>query len=147
MEEKAVVCTSQKDLAQVKVEVKKEICPTCSARSLCIGQQEEKGTITVLNPMSARPGDQVKIKIPEGYYTKELIRLFGILIIGSILGLGLGYLFALFLSLPPTPVSLLGFFLGLLSGGIILFRHFGRTKKNKLYPVIIDIIRKGDSHG
>jgi positive regulator of sigma E activity len=147
MEEKAVVCASQKDFAQVQVELKGEICPTCSARSLCVGQQEEKGTITVLNPLSARPGDEVKIEIPEGDYTKELIRLFGILLIGSILGLALGYLLALFLSLPPTPISLLGFLLGLLSGGFILFRQFGRAKKNKLYPVIVDIIRKGDSHG
>jgi positive regulator of sigma E activity len=147
MEEKAVVCSSQKDFAQVKVEVKDETCPTCPARSFCVGQQEQKGTITVLNSLSARAGDEVKIEIPEGDYTKELIRFFGILLIGSILGLALGYLLALFLSWPPTPISLLGFFLGLLSGGVILFRHFGRTKKNKLYPVIIDIIRKGDSHG
>lgn len=147
MEEKAVVCTSQKDFAQVKVELKGEICPSCSARSLCIGQQEEKGTITVLNPLSARPGDEVKIEIPEADYSKELIRFFGILLIGSIFGLALGYLFALFLSLPPIPVSLLGFFLGLLSGGLILFRYFRQTKKNKLYPVITDIIGKGDSNG
>ncbi len=147
MEEKAVVCASQKDFAQVKVEVKGEICPACSVRSLCVGQQEEKGTITVLNPVSAQSGDEVKIEIPEGDYTKELIRIFGILLVGIILGLALGYLLALFLSLPPTPISLLGFFLGLLSGGIILFRYFGRKKKNKLYPVIIDIIRKGGSHG
>ncbi|NIM91189.1 MAG: hypothetical protein GTO17_09605 [Candidatus Aminicenantes bacterium] len=147
MEEKAVVCASQKDFAQVNVEIKGEICSTCSVRSLCAGQQEEKGTITVLNPLSARPGDEVKIKFPEGDYTKELIRIFGILLVGIILGLALGYLVALFLSLPLTPISLLGFLLGLLAGGAILFRYFGRKKKNKLYPVIIDIIRKGGSHG
>jgi len=147
MKEMAVVCSSQEDFAQVKVELKDEICPSCSARSLCIGQQEEKGTITVLNPLSAQPGDEVKIEIPEGDYSKELIRLFGILLVASLSGLALGYLFALFLSLPPSQLSLLGFLLGLLSGGYILFRYFRQTKKNELYPVITDIIKKGVSHG
>jgi positive regulator of sigma E activity len=147
MKEMAVVCSSQKDFAQVRVELKEEICPTCSARLLCIGQQEEKGTITVLNPLSAQSGDEVKIEIPEGDYSKELIRLFGVLLIASLSGLALGYLCALFLSLPPSAFSLVGFLLGLLSGGFILFRYFRQTKKNKLYPVITDIIKKGDSYG
>ena len=147
MDEKAIVCSSQGEFAQVKVELKEEICPTCSARSLCIGQQKEKGTITVRNPLSAHPGDEVKIEIPEGRYSKELIVLFGILLVACIVGLALGYLFALILSLPPSQTSLLGFLLGLLSGGLILFRYFRHPKKNKLYPVITDIIKKGDSHG
>lgn len=147
MKEMAVVCSSQKDFAQVKVELKEEICPSCSARSLCIGKQEEQGTITVLNPLSAQPGDEVKIEIPEGAYNKELIVLFSVLLIASLAGFALGHLFALLLSLPPSRVSLLGFLLGLLSGGFILFRHFRHPKKKKLYPVITDIIKKGDCHG
>jgi len=143
----AVVCSAQNDLAQVKVELKTDSCPSCSARSLCFGQQEEKGTITVLNPLSAQPGDEVQIEIPEGGYTRELIMLFGILLLGAIFGLALGYLIALFLSLPPSPFSLLGLFLGLLSGGLVLFRYFRQTKKNTLYPVITGIIKKGDFHG
>jgi positive regulator of sigma E activity len=147
MEEKALVFSSQEEFAQVKVEQKEQVCSTCSARSLCIGQQKTKGIITVLNPLSAQPGDEVKIEIPEGSYSKELIVLFGVLLMAALFGLILGHVSALFLSLPSSLLSLIGLLLGLLGGGFFLFRYFQKTKRNKLYPVIKDIIKKGDSHG
>lgn len=147
MIEKATVISSRDDFVQVKIDLKEELCHSCSARSLCVGKQRENGTITVLNSLSAQPGDEVKIDVPEGSYNKELILLFGVLLLISLFGLALGYLFALFLSLPPPQVSLTGFFLGLLSGGFLLSRYFRQINRKKLYPSIIEIIKKGDSHG
>jgi len=147
MKEKAWVVSSQGELAQVKVNQKEELCNACSARSLCVGQKQTKGTITVLNPLSAQPGDEVKIEIPEESYNKELILIFGALLSAALFGLALGYLFALLLSFPSSQLSFIGFILGLLMGGFLLFRYFRQIKNKRLYPLIIDITRKGDSHG
>lgn len=147
MIEKAIVISSRVDFAQVKIDSKEEICHSCSARSLCVGKQQQNGTITVLNSLSAKPGDEVKISIPEGGYNKALIILFGALLFISLLGLISGYLVALLLALPPSQIGLTGFLLGLLSGGFLLFRYFRRINKKRLYPSIIEIIKKGDTSG
>lgn len=147
MIENAIVISSREDFAQVKIDLKEELCHSCSARNLCVGKRRENGTITVLNSLSARPGDEVKISIPERSYNKELIILFGALLLISLFGLIFGYLFALILALPASLVSLIGFLVGLLSGGFLLSRYFRQINRKKLYPSIIDIIRKGGSHG
>jgi len=146
MKEKVIIISSQKEFALVKVD-QNEFCQKCSARFLCLGGKHNKGTITVLNPLSAQPGDEVNIEIPEGSYSKELIYLFGVLLMSAFSGLFLGYFSTFIFPWPSTQSSFIGFLLGLLSGGLILFCCFRQTKKNKLYPVIINIIKKGDFHG
>lgn len=140
------VITSENDLAEVEVDCF-EGCHDCSARSLCIGNKQNKGRLSVKNPLHAMPGDEVKIRIPEARYNQALIQLFGGLLCALLLGMGCGYAFSLIFSVPPSFASFAGLVGGLLIGGIVLFRVFRRKNKEYLYPVIIDIIKKGDCYG
>jgi len=146
MKEQATVVSIKNKFAQVKV-TPAFSCHECSARSLCIGQKQKDGTLTVLNPISAKPGDEVTLQIPEESYSKELILIFSILLAGIFTGVILGNLFSILLGWPTTATSLAGVFIGLAAGSFLIFRHLHRTKKSKLYPVIINIAKKGGSHG
>ena len=140
------VVTSDNDLAEVEVDCF-EGCHDCSARSLCIGNKQNKGRLSVRNPLHAKPGDEVRIRIPEVQYNQALILLFGGLLGAILLGMGCGYVISLVFAVPVTHASLAGLAGGLLIGGIILSRIFRRKNKEHLYPVIIDIIKKGDCYG
>ncbi|MGB8951885.1 MAG: SoxR reducing system RseC family protein [Candidatus Aminicenantales bacterium] len=142
----AVVVSTQKDMARVKV-TSSSLCCSCSARLICQGQQGEGGTLTVFNPLKAAPGDLVKINIPEAKYNRETLRIFGILLISSLLGLALGYLAAPMLKLPAQAAGFIGLLVGLALGGLGLFRYSRTQNKRKLYPVILAIVHKGETHG
>ncbi len=140
------VVSSDNDLAEVEVDCF-EGCHDCSARSLCIGNKQNKGRLSVRNPLHAMPGDEVKIRIPEDRYNQAMILLFGGLLGAILLGLGIGHVISLVFAVPVTSASLAGLAGGLLIGGLILSRIFRRKNKEHLYPVIIDIIKKGDCYG
>jgi len=140
------VVSSDNDHAEVEVACF-EGCHDCSARSLCIGNKQNKGRISVRNPLHAMPGDEVKIRIPEVRYNQALILLFGGLLGAILLGMGCGYVISLVFAVPVAHASIAGLAGGLLIGGIILSRIFRRINKEHLYPVIIDIIKKGDCYG
>lgn len=146
MKEKVFVVSAKEEFAQVKIN-NHEFCSSCSARMLCVGQKDEKGTISVVNPLAAQAGDEVLIEVPEKSYSKELMFMFGVLLSASLLGLAIGYITAILLPLSSTQTSFIGFVLGLILGGFFLVRYFRKIKKARLYPVIIDIIKKGDSNG
>jgi hypothetical protein len=57
--------------------------------------------------------------------------------------MGGGYLLAAILAFPPYPSSFIGLACGLAIGSVVLARIFRKKNKEQLYPVIIDIIRKG----
>jgi len=142
----AVVISTQKDMARVKV-LASTSCSCCSARVFCQGQKSEEGILTVQNPLQAAPGDKVKIEIPELNYSKETIRIFGFLLVSSLLGLALGYLAAPLLLITRDLSSLVGLLGGLAISLLWLYLlSRGQMKKN-LYPVIIDITKKGENHG
>lgn len=147
MTDRGLVVTTQRGLAQVEVDCL-EGCYDCAAKSLCIGNKENKGRLSVKNPLDAVPGDQVKIQIPEDRYNQALILLFGGLLLALLLGLGGGYLSSIVFSLPASLASFIGLATGLVFGGFVLARIFRRKNKEQLYPVIIDIIqKKGDCYG
>ncbi len=146
MTDNGLVLTTEKDIAEVEV-VCFEGCHDCTAKSLCIGNKQNKGRLSVKNPLQAHPGDKVKIQIPEDRYNQALILLFGGLLVAILLGLGGGYLLGLLFSLPLSLASSIGLGTGLVFGGSILTRVFKRKNKEQLYPVIIDIIKKGDCYG
>lgn len=145
MKEDVLVVSTNNPYARVKVE-QKEVCETCSARSLCIGQKQKDGTIIVLNPLFAKEGDLVTIDIPEALYTKTLIIIFSVLLGAAFFGLILGYLVSFLLPSSSTYLSLFGFFLGLVSGGLFLFFFFRQKKESQQYPKIIELLKKRDSH-
>ena len=138
MKEDAFVVSTQESFARVKVE-QRDICDTCSARSLCLGQRQKDGTIIVRNPLSAQVGDSVTIDVPDAGYSRALILFFSTLLLASLLGMLLGYLFSLLFSLHPSYSSLGGFLAGLFLGSVFLSLLFRKRKTQRLYPVIIQI--------
>ena len=146
MTDNGLVITTEKDLAEVEVNCF-DGCHGCTAQSLCVGNKKNKGRLSVKNPIDAEPGDEVKINIPEDHYSSALILLFGGLLFALLLGMGGGYMMASFFSLPSYLASLIGLIAGVTFGGFILSRVFRRKNKEQLYPVIIDIIKKGDCYG
>lgn len=146
MTDNGLVIATDKELAEVEVSCF-EGCQSCAARSLCIGNKQNKGRISVKNPLQANPGDQVKIEIPENQYSKALSLLFGGLLVALLIGLWGGYLVATLFYFSLLPASVIGLAAGLVLGGLILSVIFRRNKKDQLYPVIIDILKKGDHYG
>lgn len=140
------VITTEKGLAEVEVDCF-EGCHDCTAKNLCIGNKQNKGRLSVKNPLHAHPGDLVRIKIPEDQYSRALILLFGGLLVSILLGMAGGYVSALVFSFPPSLVSFIGLTTGLAIGGLVLKRIFRRKNKKNLYPVIIAIIKKGECYG
>jgi len=133
-------------LAQVTVEPS-EACCSCSARHVCGGGGETKGRLTVLNPLRARPGDVVRIEIPDDRYSGQAVFLFGGLLLAAAAGLGLGILASAIFSLPDGEAGFLGFVIGLVAGGFAVYRRFQSGRRQPPYPVITDILRQGDAHG
>ncbi len=146
MTDKGLVISAGTDLAEVEVSCF-EGCHDCAARSLCVGNKQNKGRLRVKNPLQALPGDQVKIRIPEDRYNTALIQLFGGLLLALLLGMGGGYLLSLILNLSSFPASFIGLVAGLVFGSFVLKRLFRRKNREILYPVIVDIIKKGDCYG
>lgn len=147
MKDKGLVISADKDLAEVEVECIMNACRDCSAHTLCVGRKQDKGHISVKNPLEACPGDRVVFEVPEEKYSRALIYLFSILLASSLLGLGIGALISGITGVSPTAVGAAGLFTGLILGGIGTFFLFRRHNKKYLYPVIIDITKKGDCHG
>ncbi len=147
MKDNGIVISTNKEFAQVEVKCLLESCQNCRARSLCIGQDQSRGMIAVRNPLSALPGDKVQIEIPERQYNKALILLFGSLLTAALLGMALGFLSSSLLPLSSSQASLLGLLLGIILAILWLFRFFRKKNKEILYPVIINITKKGDRHG
>jgi positive regulator of sigma E activity len=146
MTDNGLVITAAKDIAEVEVTCF-DGCQDCAASSLCIGNKKNTGRLSVKNPLHALPGDMVKIQIPDSRYSKALILLFGGLLLAALLGMGGGYMLAMLFSLSTPMTSLVGLLTGLIIGGWVLARIFRRKNKEQLYPVIIDIIKKGDCYG
>jgi len=146
MIDNGLVIAAEKDFAEVEGSCF-EGCHDCSARSLCIGNKQNKGLLSVKNPVHALPGDEVKIHIPEDHYIQALILLFAGLLFALLLGMGAGYIISLLFALPLFLPSCLGLVAGLFLGWIVLARIFRKKNKEHLYPMIIDIIKKGDCYG
>jgi positive regulator of sigma E activity len=147
MKDKGLVVAIKNDLAQVEVQCLIESCGSCSAKSLCAGHNESKGLLEVQNPLKASVGDEVEIEIPETKYNQALILLFGTLLIAALLGMGTGYFLSPLVPLSSSAASLLGLILAVLGTGLVLFRYFRKKNKIHMYPLIINILKKGDCHG
>lgn len=146
MKDKGIVISTYQAEAQVKVACL-EACDDCAVHSLCIGNQQAKGLVAAQNKLQAKPGDEVVLEVPDGIYNKALILIFGGLLGAGLLGMTLGYLLAQPLSWSTTQAPLIGFFLGLGIAALGLFRYYRTSDHSKLYPIIIDITKKGDCHG
>lgn len=146
MTDSGVVMSVQGDLAQIRVSCT-DACADCSASSLCKGVSQNEGYLDVKNPVGAHPGDEVRIAIPESNYNRALILLFGSLLAAAVAGAFAGTLVAAPLALPPSQSGFLGLLLGLGVMVPVMVRYFRRINLKSLYPVILDITKKGDCHG
>jgi positive regulator of sigma E activity len=146
MQDSGVVISVQGKLAQIQVDCSRA-CSDCSASSLCKGPQQSEGRLAVKNTLNATPGDEVTIEIPETDYNRSLILLFGTLLLASVAGAVAGYLLAAPFSLSPSQTGSVGFILGLGAAIPGLVRYFRKANLASLYPVILDITKKGDCHG
>jgi positive regulator of sigma E activity len=146
MTDNGTVISTNDGFAQVKVECLLP-CDDCRAHSLCIGNKQTQGQLSVKNPLQAHPGDEVLIEIPEEQYSRALIVLFGLLLLGSLMGMITGYFLSGITPFSSSEASFMGLASGLFIAGYWLFRYFQKKNQSTLYPIIINIIRKGDYHG
>lgn len=146
MKDNATVVRLENGLAWVKV-TPKVACCECSARTLCSARQDEEGKLAVRNPVDAHPGDEVEIEVPETDYGRALSAIFGWLLVVSLAGLTLGYILSPLRSLAAWINGFLGLLAGLIIGGLVVRRRYRPGKNDTAWPVIIDILKKGGSHG
>lgn len=146
MRDRGVVVSVEQGLAVVEVPCL-QACEGCAARSLCTTHEQQKGRLSVRDPLGARPGDEVLIEIPEEHYSRALIQMFASLLTALLVGMGGGYLLASRLALPVLPMTLGGMALGLAIAGFVLTRYFRDKGTARLYPVITEILKKGGSDG
>ncbi len=146
MKDSGIVISVQGDMAQIKVSCS-DACSDCSASSLCKGPSQSEGRLDARNPYNALPGDEVLIEIPETDYNRALIILFSTLLVASVGGAFAGILLAGTLSLASSQAGFLGFILGLGAAIPWLVRYFRTANLKSLYPVILDITKKGGCHG
>jgi hypothetical protein len=87
------------------------------------------------------------IEVPEANYHRDLIRIFGFLLAGLLLGLALGYVIRPLAGLAKPENALLGLAVGLGLSGFGLFSYFRTRKRHSGYPMIVEISDKGGPHG
>lgn len=145
MKDKGIVVSTDEDLARVEVDCL-SACNDCAASSLCIKKDQETGLLSVRNTLRACPGDTVTIDVPDTAYSKTLIWIFSVLLGGCLIGTTLGYLASTLIPLAPSESSLVGLLLGVFMAGYWLSRRFRKINSVNLYPVITEIMRKGEDH-
>jgi len=147
MKDSGFVISARADLAEVEVRCLVDACNHCSAKSLCSSSRPSKGRLTARNPLHASVGDEVEIEIPENLYNRALIIIFSTLLLGSLLGILVGYLATAFLPLDSQQLIIIGFIIALLASSAGLAFYFRRKNRLFLYPVITNILHKGGQHG
>lgn len=145
MKDNGWVVSTKDRFARVKVRCFSS-CEGCAAQSLCHKEDQSMGFLTVINSAQAHPGDKVQVYIPESFYSRSLIFIFGSLLLSALIGMFIGYACSTFLPVSSSPASLGGLFLGILLAGLWNARYL-RKKKQLLYPIIMEIINKGAHHG
>jgi len=145
MRDEAIVKMTEGQFAEVLVR-SREACHSCASRALCSMTEAGEARLRVLNPVAAHPGDWVEIEVPEQVYARHLIPLFGLLLLGTVLGAGLGTKLAPWLNIAASAGGALGFFLGAGTAGLLIWSLFRRPQRRP-FPVITTILNHGGLHG
>jgi len=146
MRDSATVIRVEKNLAWVQAKPRIACC-NCSAMSLCAGNKDGKGLLAVRNPLRATPGDEVEIEVPEASYARELTKIFGLLLIAALAGMALGYFLSPLGGFSSNENGFFGLLAGVLFCGFVIYRRYHRGKQAVRWPVIVEILDKGEFHG
>jgi|Deesub1362A_J573_1020465.scaffolds.fasta_scaffold00034_60 sigma-E factor negative regulatory protein RseC len=141
MEETGVVLSTQGRLARVLVKRKEGICDKCTAGTCHLSDRGAE--LEALNLVDARPGQQVKVVLQPYTYVKGSLIIYGLPVLGLILGAVLGKEL-LAPKLSGMDADLVSAFTGF-SAFLLLFlaaRLWGRRAERKLQykPVIQEIL-------
>lgn len=86
-----IVITQEAGLARVKVQ-RSGGCGRCHEEGGCGNSAESRcDEFVVLDALDARPGDRVRIEIPEGVALRAALLAYGLPLAGVLIGAGLGY--------------------------------------------------------
>jgi sigma-E factor negative regulatory protein RseC len=120
-------------------------CESCSSRGAChtLGGGREEMEVSVLNPIGARPGDGVLLRMETSSLLKAsfLIYLFPILML--MLGAGAGeWIARAFRIESPLPAAIMGF--GALGAGLFIMKSVGSRlgTKSQYRPRIVRIVTR-----
>jgi positive regulator of sigma E activity len=145
MKEKGIVLDKEQEKTKIRI-FNPELCSHCNVRFFCVGKKSSDDTILVENNIGAEPGDEVEFDVPVKEYNKELIKMFGFLLLGIVGGAIGGYNLSPFLSIAKELTILITTIFGLGIMGIFVVSNF-KKKYNSLFPTITRIIKKGEKNG
>ncbi len=143
IEERATVSSVDGDFATVTTQ-RESSCGTCAARGACgtsalsrlLGTRRSE--LRVLNPIGARPGDEVVIGLDESAFTRTALAFYLVPLLGLIGAAAAGKWLALaagFASGEPAAIG--GGVAGLLAGLIWLRRHARRIARDPRRQAVI----------
>lgn len=129
------------DRAVVTTE-RRGICAGCTDRSTCPTDSEIKPeTITVLNPVKARPGDNVEIELPGHTELKVSLLIWAVPLAGLIAGAVAG---SRWLPLDSDLATLIGAAAGLVLAFSLVVACDRRSAGNtRLVPRIVKVVNQG----
>jgi len=141
LEEEGIVERIDGDTAVI-VTVRKAECEGCVSRGACemMGQGKEVRA-KVLNPVGAKPGQRVKVVVPERILLKSTFMIYFIPTLLLMAGASAGYLYSLFSDINPDLSSIIGGGVGI-AVSFFLIVVLNRSLKNKriYWPTIKEII-------
>ncbi len=150
IEETARIVSVDGDLAEVETQ-RRNACGSCDAKTGCgtsllasvYGRR--RCLIKVLNPIQARPGEQVVIGLNEGPFLRAAFALYAVPLLAMIVGALFGEWLALRSAAEDTELaSLLGGLLGLTLGLGWLRVFARRTDRDARYRAVV--LRKAAAH-
>jgi sigma-E factor negative regulatory protein RseC len=143
IEENATVTRCDGEFAEVETE-RKSSCGSCSATGVCGTAALAKvfgnrpSIVRVLNPIGAKPGDNVVVGIQESVLVRVSFVFYMIPIVGLIAGAIAGQSMALrFGSSGVELISIIGGLLGLMFGLYLVRRFSIRTATDERYRAVI----------
>jgi len=149
IEEQALVTRCEGAFAQVETQ-RSSSCGSCSAKSACgtaalakvLGSR--RSIVRVLNPIDARPGDQVVIGLEESALTRTSFIFYMVPLLALILGAIVAQWIGGQLGIVNTePVAIAGGLFGLL-GGLLGVRRYAESVRHDLRQQPVILRRSGE---
>ena len=129
MVEDGIVVEEKDGIAVVKMRQREDaVCRGCG---LCRKRDGREDTLDADNSRGARPGDAVRVEVPEGDLLSACFFLFGMPVVGFLVGAFLAHGISL------KPLRVVAFLVPLLGSwwvGLALAERLGRRRRPKILP-------------